>query len=181
MQYAQSIPASLLGDPQLFSPGLTLVTGPSGSGKSSWCAALVARAAQSNLTIGGISCPPQLENDIKRGIWLADVRTDERRLLGSQFASPQRSLRVGRWHFDPQVIAWGNDLIKAATDCDILLIDEIGPLEFSQGGGFQAGIDLLDQGQYRSAFVVIRPSLLTEAQSRWSPARIFDIAEAASV
>ncbi|MAU09858.1 MAG: hypothetical protein CL607_08565 [Anaerolineaceae bacterium] len=180
MQLSQSIPASLLDYPQIFSPGLTLVTGRSGIGKSSWCASLVAYAAQSNLTIGGISCPSQLENGIKTGIWLVDVYTDKRRLLGSDSASPDYTLRVGRWHFDPQVIAWGNALLKAATDCDILLIDEIGPLEFSQGGGFQAAIDLLDQGRYRSAFVVIRPSLLAEAQSRWASARVFHIVEESS-
>ena len=179
MQHSRSIPASLLDYPQLFSPGLTLITGPSGIGKSSWCASLMAYAAQSGLTTGGISCPPQLEDGIKTGIWLVDVRTEERRLLGSHSVRSDHSLRVGRWHFDPQVIDWANAILKSATAYDILLIDEIGPLEFSAGGGFQAGIDLLDRKQYRSAFVVIRPSLLAEAQSRWSPARVFNIIEEA--
>ena len=49
---------------------------------------------------------------------------------------------------------------------DLPVIDKLGPLEFMRGEGFVAGLDVLDAGDYRGAVVVIRPSLLPEAQAR---------------
>lgn len=175
MQYAQRLSASQLIAPHLISSGLTLVTGPRGIGKSLWCSRLMAYATKSGFTMGGISCPPQIQNGVKTGIWLADNRTGERRLLGSRLRNNRCMLPVGRWYFDARVMDWGNSLLKSSFDSDVILIDEIGPLELFQREGFQAGIRLLDQQDYRSAMVVIRPHLLAYALSRWSPARVYEI------
>jgi hypothetical protein len=51
-------------------------------------------------------------------------------------------------------------------------VDELGPLEFRLGKGWQAGLDILDSGQYCLAFTVIRPEFLPLAKQRWPSAKL---------
>ena len=156
-------------------PGLYLVTGPRGAGKTSWCAALVADARAAEKAVGGILCPAIFENGVKTGISLEDLQTGERRRLGSRNPAPDLDFRIGRWHCDSRVLQWGNDILQHATDTDLTIIDELGPLELTQGHGFQAGVRLLDQGTYRLACAVIRPELLAGALVRWPAARVIEL------
>ena len=50
---------------------------------------------------------------------------------------------------------------------ELLLIDELGPLEFRGEGGFIAGFAAIDARHYRLAVVVVRPELLDAARQRW--------------
>ena len=59
---------------------------------------------------------------------------------------------------------WGNRVLASSLPCDLLLIDELGPLEFNLGLGWVSALDLIQSGQYRQALVVIRPELLAKAQ-----------------
>ena len=43
--------------------------------------------------------------------------------------------------------------------CDLLVIDEIGPLELEMGQGLTNALDALRQADYRLALVSIRPAL----------------------
>jgi hypothetical protein len=54
-------------------------------------------------------------------------------------------------------------------------VDELGPLEFNRGEGWIAGLAAVDSGNYQSALVVIRPSLLKMAGQRWKISRVFDL------
>ena len=56
-----------------------------------------------------------------------------------------------------------------------LVIDELGPLEFLRGEGWMAGFEAVNSGEYRVALLVIRPSLLKEALSRWQVSRIINL------
>jgi hypothetical protein len=51
----------------------------------------------------------------------------------------------------------------------------LGPLEFEEGCGYQSAFSFLEEGDYRTAFVVVRPTLLPLAQSRWSQSEIFSL------
>ena len=56
-------------------------------------------------------------------------------------------------------------------DEDVIIIDELGPLELEEGYGYQQALHLLDEGRYRKAVVVVRPSLLPLARVRWPAAQ----------
>ena len=62
---------------------------------------------------------------------------------------------------------WANQRLAEADTSDLLVIDELGPVEFFQGKGLLAGMDRLDQGDYRIACVVVRSALLPNALQRW--------------
>jgi hypothetical protein len=55
----------------------------------------------------------------------------------------------------------------------LLVIDELGPVEFDQGRGLTKAFDILDSQTYRLAVAVVRPDLLERACKRWPSARVY--------
>jgi hypothetical protein len=62
-----------------------------------------------------------------------------------------------------------------------LVIDELGPLEFNQGKGLVSALTLIDAQRYNLSFVVIRPSLLQLAKTRWPWAMTFNVPDHRSI
>ena len=157
-----------------------LITGHSGVGKTTYCQQLCDSAQTNGWRVGGLLSVPVIVDAQKVAIALLDVATGEQRPLatlhpplGAQTAWPPPGNRVttGKWLFDPTVLTWGNEVLSRITAVDLLIIDELGPLEFEQEQGLRAAFDLIATGQYRMAAVVIRPSLLKQAQQRWPEAQ----------
>jgi len=151
-------------------PSLWILTGDRNSGKTYRCSELVSYLKETNLSIGGILCPPVFHDNQKVAIKIVDIQTEQSRLLGCTSTSETCTIHVGNWWLDPEVITWGNQIIHKATNSDILLIDEIGPLELEFDKGLTAAIHVLDKEKYNRAVVVIRPELLSIALNRWHQA-----------
>jgi nucleoside-triphosphatase THEP1 len=149
---------------------LVLVSGPSGSGKTTWCAGIVSQARDLGLSVGGILCPAVFERGKKVGIDQLDLSTGERRRLGVR-SDEHANHTVGCWHMDASVLAWGNQIITGLKNEDVIIIDELGPLELEDGYGYQQALHLLDEGRYHTAFVVVRQSLLRIVKLRWPQAQ----------
>jgi len=159
------------------SKGLWIVTGSSGVGKTSWCVKAVELVRQAGLFAGGILCIAEFDDGRKVGIDLRNIGTGEQRKLGTRQSSTDNGIRVGGWCLDEKVIDWGNKILRALSNRDVVFIDELGPLEFELGGGFHAGLSLLSESRYRTAFIVVRPKLIDNARSRWPHARVIEIGE----
>ncbi len=158
-------------------PELIIVTGPREAGKTTFCHRLIDESRRANQRIGGILCPPVFENGKKIAIDAQNLKTGEQRQLATlrtDRSSPRGPLTT-RWRFDAAVLAWGNEVLQTATPCDLLIVDELGPLEFEQNTGWVAGLAALDAGQFRHGMVVIRPELLETARRRWPAARVIEI------
>jgi len=155
---------------------LILITGPSGSGKTTFCIRLASLVVEAGLSVGGILCPAVFASGKKVGIDQLDISSGERQRLGVRSNNTGDST-VGCWHMDEAVIAWGNQIISGLNDEDIIIIDELGPLELEEGSGYQQALHLLDEGRYRTAFVVVRPALLPLAQLRWPQAQICSLGD----
>jgi nucleoside-triphosphatase THEP1 len=71
---------------------------------------------------------------------------------------------VGPYSFDPDGLARARRvLIRAiSAECDLLIIDEIGPLELEQGEGFAPILDLLPVEGPTHTLIVVRPALLDQ-------------------
>lgn len=80
-----------------------------------------------------------------------------------------------RWVFNEDVLTWGNQVLADTDGCDLLLVDELGPLEFNRGQGWQNGLQAIDKGEYKIAVVVIRPALVETAVKRWPHAHVMEI------
>ena len=160
------------------SPGaLFIVTGEKGAGKTTFCGHLIERANAAGWQVGGILSAAVFENGQKTGIDTQDLCSGQRRHLATlrQRGQPALGPLTRRWNFDANVVAWANTVLQVATPCDLLVVDELGPLEFERGEGWSAGLTAVDSGAYRVGVVVIRPDLLAEAQRRWPAAGVIDI------
>lgn len=129
----------------------------------------------------GLLSPALFVDGIKAGIDLVNIESQERRHLatpknkGSTPTHHWSPSETPGWIFDSKTMLWGNRVLKSLSSCDLLFIDELGPIEFHSDTGLAAGMDLIGQRAYQNAFVVIRPSLVPEAQERWPWARLMDI------
>jgi hypothetical protein len=155
-------------------PARFLVTGERGAGKTLFCRALVeaARALPEPPEVAGVLSPRVYEAGEQVGIDAMDLRTGEHRRLASRRAAGEaaRSPATKLWRFDPEALAWGNEVLVGAVPCGLLVVDELGPLEFEEGGGWPAGLAAMDSGAYAAAAAVVRPRLLGVALRRWPDA-----------
>ncbi len=156
---------------------LIIVTGERGAGKTTFCARLIELARSGGRSIGGVLSPAVIVNGQKIAIDVIDLRSDERRRL-AVFNPAADYPRELHWRFDETVLAWGNQALSTSTPCDMLLVDELGVLEFERDQGWIAGLKAVDSGDYRLGIVVIRPELLEQAQRRWPAARVIAIENA---
>ena len=143
---------------------IVVLTGDVSSGKTTTCGQIVERAQVNGLDCAGIVCPGRFERGQKVGIDLLDVRTGERRLLAEVDGQPA-VLRTPRYRFHVETVEGVTRLIldrlDAARSCDVLIVDELGPLELERGQGWVNALEVLRVGQFDLAVVVVRPRLVT--------------------
>lgn len=156
-------------------PARLIVTGNIGQGKTTWCQGLIGAARASGLKMGGLLSPPVFEDGVKIGIDLVNLYSNETRRLAVRRTPTNEGVLTHNWAFDPEVLAWGDTILASVPAVDVLVIDELGPLEFERGEGWQHGLSAFDKGDYRIGIVVVRPWLLDTALARWPHAQTFHI------
>ena len=110
---------------------------------------------------------PRFEARQKTGIFALDLYSGEQRLLASCQSGEIVGLPFGKWTFDTHTLAWGNDVLEHAHPCDLLIIDEVGPLEFDLQHGWMACFQLLLRQTDGIVLVTVRPSYLARLQAFW--------------
>ncbi len=137
---------------------VVVLIAPPGMGKTTACQRAVELARERGLRVAGVISPPVYHGEEKAAILLRAVSTGEERRLARRAVEGDRPT-VGKWVFDEEVVTWGNRVLESVGDCDLLVIDEIGPLELEQGGGLTSALPALRNGHYRLAVVSMRPWL----------------------
>ncbi len=147
-------------------PLLVVLSGASGCGKTTLCAGVAAAAGARGLAVAGLLTLPSRVDGGQAGLEVEDLASGERRPLAQARARPGPGARLATegWRFDPEGLAWGTRALERACPCDVLVVDELGPLELVRNRGWTAGLDVLRAGCYRLALVVVRPSLLSDFQ-----------------
>lgn len=147
-----------------------LLTGERGSGKSTICARLAEWARQSGYAVNGLLT--MRASDIQSED--ADsVGTDRRVVVdlstGTHFAfgcrGDSNALLPG-WELDGAAFTRGNEILAVATPCDLLIVDEVGPLELLDGQGWTQAFSTLGSRDYGAALVVCRPHLVDRLLGR---------------
>ncbi|MCX6361332.1 MAG: hypothetical protein NT029_16125 [Armatimonadetes bacterium] len=140
--------------------GITVVTGPRGSGKSSLCLRWAEEARSAGLAVAGLVTIGVWAGGEKTGLQALDLRTGIRRGLAHIAAGGDVDTTLGRWVFDHDALRWGAGLLHAACPTDLLIVDELGPLELCHASGWHGALEVLQAGAYGAAAVTVRPSLL---------------------
>jgi nucleoside-triphosphatase len=154
-------------------PLLFLVTGSQGAGKTTFCDRIIHAAREAGWKPAGLLSRPIFEGAQRTAIQAEDLRGGKSRRLAVRSDTPTPGLK--HWLFDSSALQWGDQILAASTPCDILVIDEIGPLELERGVGWQSGLAAVDSGQYAIALVVVRAELLGEALLRWPNCNLVEI------
>lgn len=159
-----------------FEGNLWIISGEIGAGKTVLCARLINAFEELGWQITGLHSPAINEAGKKTGIAVENLASKEmRRLAVHDYKPEDQEEDPIHWTFDPQVLAWGNQVFAQAVPTDLLVVDEIGPLEMKRGQGWVNAMGALDSRQYRQAILVMRPKLLAMAQSRWQWASTIEI------
>ncbi|HEX7432566.1 MAG TPA: nucleoside-triphosphatase [Anaerolineaceae bacterium] len=154
---------------------LILATGPSGSGKTRWCIALAEHAKALGINASGMVSPAVFESDFKIGIDLLDLGSGAKRHLAARRRASDKEQITEDWHIDDETLNWGNDILAHSGSCQLLILDELGPLELERGVGLRNGMGLIAARRYRLACVVVRPTLLEIAKTHWPWGEIFNV------
>jgi nucleoside-triphosphatase THEP1 len=142
---------------------IVILSGERGVGKTTACRETVALAQANGYTCGGILTSTQPDGELD----VIDVSNSETRRLTLP-PNTEPAIVQGRFRFAPETVGWGNIVLAEATPCQLLVVDELGPLELERGGGWQKAFDVLRRGNFALALVVIRPEMVVRAQL-WLP------------
>lgn len=151
-------------------PQIVVLTGESGNGKTTLCNRVVALARERGLSVAGLLTPPRFAGGRKVGLEVKDVATGRRCPLAERLVATDGPA-TDTWHFHTAGLAWGADVLRRVPSCDLLVIDELGPLELERGAGWTVGLDLLRDGDYRLAVVAVRPALISDLAERLDSVR----------
>jgi len=144
---------------------IVLITGQRAVGKTYVCQSVVEEAQRRGYTCAGLLSPALFEGQQKVGISLVDVTSGEERPLATADAAPL-GVRRGRYRFVNSTLEWGTRVLAEATPCDLLVVDELGPLELEKGRGLVKALDVLAKGGFSLALVVVRPELVEQVRER---------------
>jgi nucleoside-triphosphatase THEP1 len=146
---------------------LFLLSAPFQSGKTTCLGKLAVQARTADLKLAGILSHAVYQGSRKTRIEVEDLRTGARRILADRRQGDLIYPLLAPWRFHSSTLEWSNGVLGAIEACDLLLIDELGPLEWIEEGGFRAAFAALDANCYRWSVAVVRPSLLDMARQRW--------------
>jgi nucleoside-triphosphatase THEP1 len=76
---------------------------------------------------------------------------------------------------DPEALEWGNNVIRNSVPTNILIIDELGYLEFEKNMGWISAFKVLEESDYASAVVVVRAGLLEKALEKFENAIVITV------
>lgn len=151
---------------------IVILCGDSGSGKTTLLLKLIEQLKKNKLIKKGILSPAVFEDARKTGINLLNVYTGEEYSFAKPNDSGEGVLATRGWRMDPKAVEYAKATLKLATPCDILFVDELGPLEFDRGEGLIEGFSALNSRAYQLALVTIRPTLLDKARALWPDAKV---------
>lgn len=150
-------------------PMRLLLSGASGAGKTRTVEAAAGALREMGWRVAGVLSPGVWAAGRQVAIDILDLAGGQARRLAERadLAPARPGPATRRWRFDGETLAWANGVLARAAPCDLLVVDELGPLEFERGEGLIDGVRAADAGRYRLGLFVVRPALLHLAQARW--------------
>ncbi len=139
-------------------PRIILLSGPRQVGKSTLCRKLVARLHENTVGVAGFLTIHTGSHDLE----VMELHSGEQYPLTLPF-DDGAGAELGRFRMDGAALNRGLLSLQGALPTDVLIVDELGPLEFRLGRGWLPVLNLLRADCCHVAVLVVRPELLAEA------------------
>jgi nucleoside-triphosphatase THEP1 len=134
---------------------VVVVTGGHDAGKSLFCMRVVRAAQRRGLSVGGLITHKLVVDDAEIR-FVEDVARREYRLL---YRCRTDAGLLAR-NPSAETIGWAEDVLERAAECDLLVLDELGPHELVSGDGWEGALALLERRAERPTLVVVGDGLL---------------------
>jgi nucleoside-triphosphatase THEP1 len=150
---------------------LYILSGDTGSGKTTRAAEVVEGVRARGLRVGGILAPGLLDNGRRTGFDVVNLASGESAPLAREDAGGSAShAQWSRFAFSPEGLALGSRALGPdARDADVVLVDEVGPFELA-GGGWAPALDRLAGEHEGPVLLVVRASIVDAVKRRWGSA-----------
>ncbi len=147
-----------------------LLTGQRQVGKTTVCKQVAELARELDYDPAGVLTPVVLDEDGFPAIRYALMVSDGEQQLLARADGDLGGPRTGRYSFDAGVFSWVIERLRVAIarGCDLLIVDEIGPLELEQGRGLAPILSDLSAETPSPLLLVVRPELAGRLQKRLS-------------
>ncbi len=149
-----------------------IITGEVKAGKTQLVSNVISALRKLKFKVTGVYSPARFENNVKTGIYLVDISNEKKKLLANYQPGWDYDNSKREWKMDPEVLQWGFEVIRESVPTSVLIIDELGFLEFEKNQGLTSAFDILKDGVYRLAIVVVRIGLLKQAMAKWESAKV---------
>ncbi|OFY93353.1 MAG: hypothetical protein A2491_06400, partial [Bacteroidetes bacterium RIFOXYC12_FULL_35_7] len=144
-----------------------IITGEVGTGKTSFLKKLIVRFEEQNIKTGGLLSKRIYQNEKLEGYDLFSIKQNKYVPLIREKCFSENDLSLGSYYFNSETINIGNKiLLEDSKLSDILIIDEIGPLELNNNGWANTITTILTSTKIPMIWIV-RTSLLHEVQRKW--------------
>jgi nucleoside-triphosphatase THEP1 len=147
-----------------------LLTGERQAGKTTVCRRVAELARGLSYDPAGVLAPALLGEDGLPAAYHALMVSDGEQRLLARADDDLGGPRTSRYSFDAAVFSWVIGRLRRAISqgCDLLIVDEIGPLELEQGRGLAPLLSDLSAGRHPRLLLVVRPELTGQLQD-WLP------------
>lgn len=145
-----------------------LLTGERQVGKTTVCKQVAELARELGYSPAGVLAPALLNEDGLPVAYHALMVADGEQRLLARAHGDLGGLRTGRYSFNAGVFSWvmGRLRVAISQGCDLLIVDEIGPLELEQEKGLAPILSELSASGLPSLLLVVRPELAGQLQKR---------------
>jgi nucleoside-triphosphatase THEP1 len=145
-----------------------LLTGERQVGKTTICRQVAGLARELGYDPAGVLSLALFGEDGLPVAYHALIVSDGEQRLLAQADGDLGGPRTSRYSFDADVLSWVIGRLGEAISqgCDLLIVDEIGPLELEQGKGLAPILSDLSSGRLPLLLLVVRPELVGQLQRR---------------
>jgi nucleoside-triphosphatase THEP1 len=150
------------------SENLIILTGETGSGKTTWAGEIVRALRNRGVKVGGVLATGLLTGARRSGFDITDLSTGRTvPLCREGDAGIGAEQRWSRFTFAREGLELGREaLMVRGPSADVIVVDEVGPLELT-GGGWAESLDAL-AGHFRGQILVVARFAVVEAvRARW--------------
>jgi nucleoside-triphosphatase THEP1/phosphoglycolate phosphatase-like HAD superfamily hydrolase len=153
---------------------IVCLTGAPGAGKTGVSQRVAELTRHKGLRVSGLITEARRLASGRIVQTVVNLRTGERRRL-ADYIGVDKGEPIGRgvagrfsWTFVSDSVRWGrHELDRCLTgSTDLLVVDQLGPLELVAGSGWANAVDVLRARRFDLAVVVVNPLVLTELRRR---------------